>query len=661
MSTSLARSATGLTDKEIQHLFHTLKREADGMAGPSELDVAAWRDRQQQLLAAMGRMSEAKKEALSRKLFASRGEPVPDGATFYAWSRIESRARQEVAVRAVATAVDLEPPGSQADQYEVGEDGRPTRVYYASYGSNLNRDRFMSYIEGGRPPGSSRKYDGCVDTTAPTDDIPIRFAGSRPHFALTSRVWRGGIAFIDAQKGESAVGLGRAYNISIEQFDQVVNQENGGLGKKAPAVPLDEALKTGRAVTGEGAYETVLHIGDYNGAPVLTFTAPFSTRDAMVHEGHIVRAGVKMPVRTNKPSAAYVRMIGGGLQETFGMDEVAQADYIRGCPGGDRWSRRDLIKVLRGQTTELPVENTSPAHSGYTQVSGGGRVITGQPSGKGKGKGKGKGSPRVAFSSEDSAGIRDALDRMRAYEEANGQQRLSNPLPPAGGRGGSRPAGGERRPSDVHPGVKRYATQEEQATGVARWKATLDEATDKVQKLREEHQVETRAHAILIGQGDKDAARRVEHKMGTIDQELVQAVLAEEELKRKHRAAMAQTPPLAAQARPVAAEPRPAGKRRSGGKRPAPGSRTERLGPVNARSADRWQSLSDDLHRQWAKADRDCVDAEAAYQAAETSGEDTTSLGKTLRAVRAKRAYLEHDAREADLKVQRARETAAGK
>lgn len=426
VSTSLARAVSGLTDAEVQHVFHALKREGEGLPMPSELDVVEWRSRQYDLLTRMKKMPDTRRDKLRDKLFRSRSEPVPDGATFYAWSRVESRARQESALREIDTAVDLDPPGSQADLYDLDENGRPRRVWYASYGSNLHRDRFLTYIKGGKPEGSTRTYDGCTDKSEPAGDIPIRFAGARPHFALTSRVWHGGIAFLDNPKGETSHGLGRAYDISIDQFDEVVAQENGLSTKWASEVPLKEVLTTGRSVVGEGTYETILHIGDYDGAPVLTFTAPFSTREAVTRTGSINRtlapplptaaekaknitpqpSTVRMPVMTNKPSAAYLRMIGSGLKETFGMDEVAQADYLRGCPGGDRWTRQQMVRILRGQSPD-PAPAPDPAKATSSKV-------TSVPAkGKGKGRRRGKRSDDEPIPSLGHAGAVDTAEGNR--------------------------------------------------------------------------------------------------------------------------------------------------------------------------------------------------------------------------------------------------------
>src|SRR6202011_4779241 len=49
----------------------------------------------------------------------------------------------------------------------------PKRVWYASYGSNLKRKRFMCYIKGGTPEGSAKRNEGCRDKSEPTESRPI--------------------------------------------------------------------------------------------------------------------------------------------------------------------------------------------------------------------------------------------------------------------------------------------------------------------------------------------------------------------------------------------------------------------------------------------------------------------------------------------------------
>lgn len=346
VSTSLAKAVTGLKDDEIQHLFHALKREGTGMDAPSELRIAAWRSRQYDLVSRMKRMSDSRRDSMRQRLFRSQGESVPDGATFYAWENIEARARQEVALRSVATAIDLDPPGSQADQYSLGEDGRPTRVWYASYGSNMHRGRFLTYLAGGTPDGTIHPHPGARDGSDPTGDIPIRFPG-RMHFAYASRRWDGGgVAFVDNDHAGHV--LGRAYAITPDQFDDVVSQENGH-EPGALTTPWSDLLADGQAdLTAPSLYGRMVHIGDYDGAPVITFTSTFTAHDALVEGAALDRGKTGSPTTAaNEPRGNYLRMMGGGLAETFGIGDHEQADYLRGAGGAEKLPRRNLLRTLR--------------------------------------------------------------------------------------------------------------------------------------------------------------------------------------------------------------------------------------------------------------------------------------------------------------------------
>lgn len=452
-SLSIARAATGLPDKDLQHLFHALKREGEGQKAPSELAIIEWRSRQSEILDTNTKIATSRAESLRRRLFRSREEPTPDGAMFYAWKNIEVRARQEAAIRAITNAVDLEPPGSQADQYELGEDGRPVNVMYASYGSNLHRDRFMTYLHGGSPEGSRRVYPGCTDPSDPEDDIPIRFHGGyRAHFALSSSVWHGGIAFMDrTEDDEQATALGRAYKLPIRTFDEVVHFENGGYtAKTAQSVPLDEVLADGRSVTGPGSYQTLLHIGDYNGMPVLTFTAPFSAHEALTETGRINRGKVSLPVRTNKPSAAYCRMIGNGLQETFGMSEVQAADYLRGMPGAERYSRREMVAILRAQAKPDETATTPGAKGTYA------------PTGT---------TPTFSAATGPAMSKDDLRAWMERTHEANGNNTRT-----------ARTASASRNAAYANalPSVRTYATVDEYEEGVKNWTTVRDQWANNV-------------------------------------------------------------------------------------------------------------------------------------------------------------------------------------
>lgn len=84
-------------------------------------------------------------------------------------------------------------------------------LWYACYGSNINKERFMKYIE------------GCSDKTPPRDerpfifDYPIYFSNNSPSWDYK------GVAFLDInKKGKS---FGKIYLITKEQFEEIKLQE----------------------------------------------------------------------------------------------------------------------------------------------------------------------------------------------------------------------------------------------------------------------------------------------------------------------------------------------------------------------------------------------------------------------------------------------------
>jgi len=258
---------------------------------------------------------------------------------------VEKRVAQQRLIYEVPGIVALEPPGSQVEQYDLDEEGRPKTLYYASYGSNLFADRFNAYITGGQPEGSIRVYDGCRDKTLPSDDIPIALNGTI-YYAGQSQAWNGGVAFLDT--GAEGKALGRAYRISAEQFDDVISQEgNEPAGTKK--VELARVLREGRIVE-SGAYGTLVHVGDYNGSPVFTFTGPFTTAQARAGDHSIDPQGNLVlresqtdkkgedgkepwPVFANPPSQAYRDMISAGLKETHGLTQKQVDTYFAGSTG----------------------------------------------------------------------------------------------------------------------------------------------------------------------------------------------------------------------------------------------------------------------------------------------------------------------------------------
>lgn len=368
LATRLARTTSGLPDRVITSLFHALKREASGVGDPSPEAVEAWRAEIREILSSAGLNASAMSRS-ERDLLLARDE-VLNGQTLHALRNIEARARQEAVLRHTkGMVVDLDEPGSQSDFYEYGPDGRPTHVWYASYGSNLSLNRFMTYVEGGSPEGTDTVHEGCRDKTPPSEDMPIRFAG-RMHFAASSGRWDGGgVAFMDNDTAGHA--LGRAYLISMEQFDDIVAQENG---KKVGSITVDtaKALAAGSEDVTYGLYGNMVHIGDYGCAPVFTFTGSFSANEALLSADEDPKRIKKYTPKTNVPSNNYMRMIGSGLSETFDMDVEQQADYIRGSLGVTHLPREQIVNVL-STPWEEPKPRPKPATTKSSKRGGLGR------------------------------------------------------------------------------------------------------------------------------------------------------------------------------------------------------------------------------------------------------------------------------------------------
>jgi hypothetical protein len=199
-------------------------------------------------------------------------------------------------------------------------------VWYVSYGSNMNAARFGCYLAGGTPEGALRGFPGCRDRQLPREARGHELPGGI-YFATESPVWGGGRAFYDPALPGTAPA--RAYLITAGQFSDVAAQEM----YREPGEDLDLAavLATGRVQLGPGRYETLLHTGDLDGHPVLTFTAPWSAAD----------------VDPVAPSANYLRMLAGGLCDAHGWDVTRAATYLAGRPGATgAWTADGITEVL---------------------------------------------------------------------------------------------------------------------------------------------------------------------------------------------------------------------------------------------------------------------------------------------------------------------------
>ena len=240
------------------------------------------------------------------------------------------------------------------------------RLFYASYGSNINQDRFLTYIRGGRFGGSSRMHRACEDASDPRNAAAFTLPAHRLRFAREKTpTWgAGGVAFLelppDARRGPAVPGAGapvactdvppaagfegvllRAYDISLLQFSHVVKSENGdrdlpALAPRALAILVDDLCREGpgasRVVPGleDAWYGRIVFLGDVvlgdTRLPVLTFTAAAQEELAANAEASAWR--------WRRPSESYATCIRDGLlQMHIGLRVGVAEQYLRDrCP-----------------------------------------------------------------------------------------------------------------------------------------------------------------------------------------------------------------------------------------------------------------------------------------------------------------------------------------
>jgi hypothetical protein len=205
-----------------------------------------------------------------------------------------------------------------------------TSIWYVAYGSNLALSRFRCYLAGGRPIGGARMYVGCRDSSDPARTEGVEVPGGIV-FASESSVWGGGMAFYDRER--TGVAACRAYLVSADQFGDIAAQER----RRAPggefARDLAGLLPDVESVvaTGPGHYETVVRLGELDGAPMFTITH------------HDVAS---LPLAA--PAAAYLRWISTGLREAHGYDDARIARYLAAVPGAvGVWSESELEELCR--------------------------------------------------------------------------------------------------------------------------------------------------------------------------------------------------------------------------------------------------------------------------------------------------------------------------
>jgi len=180
-------------------------------------------------------------------------------------------------------------PGQQPWKAEKGHRLMNRYVWYAAYGSNCLKERFMTYIEGGRFRDSSKEYAGCRDRSHPLADCPYTIDLAM-YFGNWSPRWQGGVCFLDLEKPGKT--MGRVYLITLEQLFDIQKQEGNSTDW----------------------YHILQELGNFGGIRVLTLS---NSKRRPAHP----------------PTREYLQIVREGLAETYGIDfnDAKIGDYLASC------------------------------------------------------------------------------------------------------------------------------------------------------------------------------------------------------------------------------------------------------------------------------------------------------------------------------------------
>lgn len=185
-------------------------------------------------------------------------------------------------------------------------------VWYLGYGSNLNEQRFLCYILGGKPMHGLRNNIGCKDKTPPLEnkpfEIPYHLYFALPDKKEETHGWgKGGVAFItpEVEKEKKFWTPGRMWKITKDQYREIRNQE------------------------GRDTYNFEIYLGENDGSPIYTIT--------------------NKNVLTNilPPSEKYLKTIAAGLRETYYITNERIVEYLITKVGiKENFTQYDLLNAI---------------------------------------------------------------------------------------------------------------------------------------------------------------------------------------------------------------------------------------------------------------------------------------------------------------------------
>ncbi|MEI2676169.1 MAG: hypothetical protein V9F05_19205 [Chitinophagaceae bacterium] len=206
-------------------------------------------------------------------------------------------------------------------------DKNSNMIWYACYGSNMDNDKFIKYIQGGELTvnGHEKNYIPCPTDTEPARQSEQYLIDRRFYFAKESTTWnKHGVGFISPRRSSRSRTYARIYLISRAQFSHLFAQENS---RQTAQINYENLNEKGFLDFEYSFYNRIIQLEEnLNGCPVLTFT----------------NKSILLP---NKPLKEYVRLICKGLRLTHNLSDKNIFEYL--SKKGTGINKKELFKLLK--------------------------------------------------------------------------------------------------------------------------------------------------------------------------------------------------------------------------------------------------------------------------------------------------------------------------
>ncbi|KAL8170675.1 hypothetical protein V2J09_022479 [Rumex salicifolius] len=206
-------------------------------------------------------------------------------------------------------------------------------VWYATYGSNMCKARFLCYIEGGQVEGMQRSCSGSADKTPPKETmwkaVSHRLFFGRDH----THTWGpGGVAFLHPESNAEDKAYVSMYRITLEQFNDILHKENiSSYDMSSPLFDVKdlEHIRTNQSASldaiKQGWYHNVVYLGEERGIPIITMTCELSDVENF-KSGKVAQCA---------PPLEYANTLIRGLVEGEQLSETEARKYIEEAAGVD--------------------------------------------------------------------------------------------------------------------------------------------------------------------------------------------------------------------------------------------------------------------------------------------------------------------------------------